>query len=165
MYAGTIPLSSVLAETLAFARRRNDLELASFCEAELVGYDTTPSPDPAWRFVQAYVSATARLNPQYIGFTNASAAFSELEADPEHFHPKRLTILFPVSELERKPSADPAKTLLTMTLRLGDFVKDAQNPEAPVFAYFRADSFSRVLSNIRTELAKRLLNLLPKPKG
>jgi hypothetical protein len=165
LHSGSIPLSAALAEALTLARRRSHAELASFCQSELIGYEGRPNPEPSWRLAQAYVSPTAQLNPQYIGFSgNAAAAFSAMEKDREHFAPKRIALLMGVPEIEGRPTVDPTKSLLSLTMAVSDFMEGSSVPDAPVFVYVRGDTFSSILTSIRIELTRRLLKLLPEPK-
>ena len=160
--SGQYPLSQVIAETLTLADAAHDAGLSNFCRQELAGTSRESGPVPEWRCVQAYVSATARLNLQYMGFGgNAQIAWEELESDKKDFTPRRMCIQFPLAQLESHPDCDPRKTLMCMTLRLKDFAPDTQHPDAPVYAYLPGDTNKRVLVAIKAELTKRLLRLLP----
>lgn len=162
VYSAEVPLSQLLAETMTIAHQIGDSDLADFCKKELLGYEKDDVSSPEWRAVQAYCSATAKLNPQHIGYAgNISAAFDDMASDKENFFQRKIHIMCPVPELERRPPTDPRIHISTLELRIGDFVKDAQNPDTPITAYFRADTYSILITAIKAELTKRLLKLLP----
>lgn len=151
-----MPLSQSLAVAMALAHQVGDVDLASFCERELTGYSEVHGDPPPWRVVKAYVSVKARLNPQYIGFSgNTSAAIDMMEHD-EDFFTKQIFVSFPVPELERRPESD----MLSMGLRVGDLLKDAQHPATPAIAYLRGDAFSLILTSVKTELTRLLIKHL-----
>lgn len=160
VHSADFPLSRLLAEALGLAHGASNPELAHFCELELHGYGPDDE-NPNWRFVSAYVSVTARINPQYIGFKgNASAAFDVMASDSD-FMAKRVFISFPVPELERRQPLDPTKNMLTYDFRLGDLAKNTEHPDTRCIAYMHGDAFTRILTGVRTELSKRLVALLP----
>ncbi len=160
--SGDVPISQAISKAIGLGQRTGAEDLVRFCQDELAGYGVNPTESPEWRCVEAYVSVTAQLNPEYFGFAgNASAAWDHLRNGNEHFFPVRMCLSYPVAHLEARSQGDPTKRLHCVEMTVGDFLPDGEHPDAPVAAYLRGDAFTNILTAVKVELTKRLLMLLP----
>ncbi len=166
-----VPLSKCITESLEIAHKVNNPSLERFCRNELTGWtkekvDKYPDDYPTYRQVEAFISAS-KINLQYLGWGGISSnIFDYMRSDKENFIPTKLPIPGSVSIIESNiPTIDPQKGILTKDARLKDLLPDTNTPDIPMFIYLRADSYINVLESIRTELTKRLLDLLPKIKN
>jgi len=163
------PLSKLVAESLALAHKLGDASLAAFCRAELTGYPhqqgvLDEGELPSYRLVEAFLSMY-QINMQFVGFGgSAGNAFAYMRNEPQKFVPHRLFIPESLSQMEEKvknASYKPDSAIMTVPLKRGAVMPNSEHPDSPLMAYASADSYSRILEGIRTELTRRLLGLLP----
>jgi len=159
-------LSQCIVEALNIAQVYDDRELVEFCKNELTGWKGKEIPEDKkvhYRLIEIFCSPYAKINPQYFGWgENISNMFAFMEEHPDHFFPLKTFLTMPISELERKKSSDPKKTFLAWTMPITSILPDSKDPDAKVYCYARASSTENVIEAVRTELTKKLINLLPK---
>jgi hypothetical protein len=160
-------LTQCLQDVLALSRSIGDANLEQFCRQELYGWKperSTIDKDsaPSYRLVEVFVAPRARINLQYVGFNgNASAAFDFMRRTPDEYFLRSFFVHQPVPEMEAKPTADPWATLITFEMDRRMFYDNVEPSAPPVVVYAQADLWFKVLAGIRTELSRRLLDLLP----
>jgi len=159
----SIPLSQSLAEALALAQQANHKALEDFCRNELAGYMPKDTSLPAYRLVEVFVCPYGRVNMQYYGWGgSASIIFEYMRQNDKEFVPAKIGLAYSVSHLESQQSVDPTKMIMTFTLRLDDIASKTDNPDMPVAAYARANTYLSILESIRRELTIHLLDMLPR---
>ena len=163
LHAGVLPLSACLAEGLTVARILNSSSLDEFCRIEL-GEPFEPestTPRRPWRVVEAYIMI-GELNPLYWEFTTEQGLFDYLIGNPQAVTPIRMVFNWSVQQIEEQVKRlGPTSTAIKLAKKLGDFETSPKNPDTLVTAYMRPHSSSKVLSSIRDEFCKRLLEHLP----
>lgn len=163
---GDAPLSSAFAATLAWAARCGHRDLREFCERELVGYRTKilPKSDPVYpthREITGFMTASAEVNLQYVGWSNNADRIFEWIRKDENFIETRMIVPFSIAQIESMvPSERPRNAIGHVVARVGDVVPDSSIPDAPMHIYTRADVHRDVLVAIRNELTRRLLAFL-----
>lgn len=170
IHSREVPLSQCITKALEIARKVNDPSLKWFCENELKGWtkeklDKYPNVKLTYRLIEAFISAS-KINLQYFGWGGiVSNIFDHMRSDKENFIPMKTFAPEPVSMIESKLPKDPQKNIVTKEVSLKDFIPETKTPNKPMFLYVRADAFISILESIRTELTKRLLDLLPEIKN
>lgn len=161
-------LGECMARTLAVAARRGDTPLQRFCTREIDGFGSgsiakTDPEFPTYRLVEAFVSPFAEINTQFVGWGNNAAAVFEYMSRDENFFPLSMLVPFPVAKLEsmQARSGDPQKSLTHTVAKWGDLDPKAKFPDSPLHIYTRAEAYVNVLEEVRAELTRRLLALLP----
>jgi len=168
--SGKIPLSQCITDALLIAKKIKNSTFELFCRNELIGWtreklDEYPDEYPAYRQIEAFISAS-KINLQYFGWGGiASNIFDHMRSDKENFIPVKTFAPEPVSMIESKLPKDPQKNIVTKEVSLKDFIPETKTPNKPMFLYVRAGAFISILESIRTELTKRLLDLLPEIKN
>jgi hypothetical protein len=161
-----VPLAQCMAEALEIARAVKNPQLEAFCRNELTGWkdgavDPLTGERPAYRLVEAFVSAN-EINMQYVGWGgSAQNVISYMRSEPDEFFPHRMFYTQSVSELEAGKPSYTKKGLFSQLARQKDIMDDPPHPDMPVFVYAAGDSALHVLERIRRELTQRLLALLP----
>ncbi len=165
----SVPLSQSIAEALTMAIKLNNPDLERFCKYELIGWtrealselEASKEPQPIYRLIDAYVtlSKKAKLGSR---ISKASELFDYMKKHTDRFIPYAMFIRDSVSKIETRMQTEEDDEIVITNVMNRDINSHATNPDAPAFVYFRADSYSKVLKSIRTELIKRLLDLLPK---
>jgi hypothetical protein len=158
-------VSECLAAAINIAQRENAVDLLSFCKRELGGYERFEQEElkklgAEYRLVQVYISTKAAVNRQYVGWQTTEDVMEFLRTDDD-FYPRKLFISYPISNIERQISTDPRTMLLHFSLKIGDFLSDAKDPEAPVNGYAQPGSLAGIVDAVRSELTTRLIALLP----
>lgn len=162
-----IPLSQSITEALELALKMKNSILESFCRKELTGWrqgkiDRKEDKIPTYRLIETFVSPIAQINLQYFGWGgNVSNIFDYMRRESEYFFPSKIFVPDSISEIESKIHIDSQKGIMTITMKQKDFIPNSDQPDLPVFVYFRPNSYLNVLESIRVELIKRLLDLLP----
>ena len=161
-----IPLSQCIAEALPLGRKYGDEKLIEFCKNELMGWERRKIPKDDshnYRLIEVFCSPLAKINPQYFGWgESASNMFSYMEEHPDEFFPRKMFATQPISVLEQNMPPDPQKYFLSWAQPMTDFIPDSSIRDGKVFCYARANAYESLIEAVRTELTKKLLNLLPK---
>ena len=84
---------------------------------------------------------------------------------PDDYFPRKFLVTEPLSVIEPKIHHDPRKSFASWIQSTADFVPDAKLPHLNVYCYAEVSVYGDVIEAIRTELTKRLLNLLPDTKS
>lgn len=161
----TVPLSQCIAEALVIAHKTKSQMLERFCREELSGIrqenrDKDPDGKHAYRIMEGFAS-TSQINMQYLGWGEGTTNILDFMRNSDQFHSWKVLIPFPISRIESQQPEDPRKQLMTMEFPSEQILPDSVSPETPIFLYFTSYSFIRLLESIRTELTRRLLDLLP----
>ncbi|MBN1231960.1 MAG: putative DNA binding domain-containing protein [Candidatus Coatesbacteria bacterium] len=166
----TVPLSQSIAETLIIALKLNNYELERFCRNELTGWtkdalqelDEHKDPQPTYRLIDGYVSMNTNVNLE-TKLGSSLTLFHYMKKNPDKFLPYAMFIKESVSKIEAKqPTSDNNEGIITITFTQKEINHKSQTPDAPAYVYFKADAYGKVLKSIRSELIRRLLDLLPK---
>ena len=158
------PLSECIAEALTLSKKINARELELFCRGELSGWNENKASatDLSYRTVSAYVSLS-EINLSYWGFGgDASNAISHMARDPENFKPMRVLFSYPISYFEDVKAPD--KSIMSGKMPLKNFDPNTKHPDAQVNIYFRPSAYSDIVREVRAQLTKFLLELLPEVK-
>ena len=154
-----------MSEALVIAQNYKDKTFVDFCKSEIIGWDTKKLPKNKsldYRLILAYCTISQKINPNYIGWGETpSAMFSYMKDHPDDFFPRKFLVTEPLSVIEQKIPSDTQKSFASWTQSTADFFPDAKQPHVNVYCYADASTYRDVIEAIRTELTKRLLNLLP----
>ena len=161
------PLSQCVAEAFAIAHKVKNQSLARFCIEELSGLDEATGKEPdgrhSYRLMQGFASI-AQINMQYMGWGEGITNILAFMRNSDEFHSMKVLISFPISKIENQLPENPRKQLMTMEISSDKFISDSILPEVPIFLYFDSSSLIGLLESIRTELTRKLLDLLPEVK-
>jgi len=111
-----------------------------------------------------YNGVTREVGQQRSGSTGVAGGCvrsAYKEAHPDEFFPRTLLVSQAVGKIEAGLRARDGRSFFSIRMRMGDIVPDAEKPDVPVFCYARGDAYRDVLENIRGELTRRLLAILP----
>jgi TIR domain len=160
-------LAQSVAEGLAIAQEAKNVALEEFCRNELSGWSAhmLGKGEPRYREVECFISIS-QINMQYFGWgQSASNVINYMRRNPKLYKPYQLMIPNPVGYVESQAtrSVNPDAGLMTFPLKMSDvFDAPADIADFPVMGYARFDCWADVLEGIRTELVRRLLDLLPR---
>jgi len=166
-----IPLSQIIIEALELARSNENLQLEQFCRNELTGWDIhnakniDETRNLQYREAEVYVSPRVQINMQYFGWgESASNIFEYIRNNNKDFFPKKWFVIESISTLEAKPKPDIQKSILSFTVKASDIMPniDSKFKDLPMYCYGHSDIYINVLENVRRELTKILLYMLPK---
>ena len=155
-------LSVYLAETLALARRVGLTAVEQFAARELAGwYEAPPDSRPQYRIVPVFLSLTHQVNVDYAGWDGRSdRMLRDMANSPEVFIPNKLFFPNPVSFFEQERPQDPHRSLMALTLKVGDFLPSSEIPDRPVFVYGAGTTPRDILDHIHLELTARLVEAI-----
>lgn len=158
-----VPLSKSLPKVLAFAEVAGHPELLTAIRSYLFGSDDPPDyssselpPYIKSRTANAYVFLKGELNLNYFGFGgDGDRAMDHIENSPD-FRWLRVPCVWPITALEAKAAEIRPGTLLVWGIRAGDLDKTSKNPDRKFKAYFRSNTWQRLLDNIRDDVLQML---------
>ena len=159
------PLSRLIAESLAMARKRRNGSLETFCTHELSGWYNFEGPDeePEHRAVQVYISWTAEINMQSWQWGGkGSSAWHHIKNDNENFKPVQLLFPQPISEIEGSIPDNPTEVLISMRMNLRDMFPRKDTPDVMVNVYGSGYTHKNIVDAVRQRLTRALLEMLPR---
>ena len=159
--ARTAPLSECIAEALGLADAWHLEDLAEFCTNELVGYPPVAAEEEGLsrthRHMQMFC-VPGGINLGALGARGMSI-FQYIDSHPDQFAEKTHLENQSISLLESRRTPNEQGSW-TMTLRVSDFNPSAEKGDMPVTCYSRPDAYQRIIEAVRTQLTKKLTNLL-----
>ena len=162
-----IPLSQCVAEALIIARTLGNETLEYICSKELGGWhssdvaDNAPCYRPTYRLIEVFVGANP-LNMQYVGFGNYSNTIDFLR-NSGNFTVSKMLMAEPLSQLEARVPPNPNKSIGSLETTLGAMNSNTKRPQEKVHLYFSPFETANIVEAVRTEVTKRLIDLLPAP--
>lgn len=167
-------LSESLTEALSLSLELKKNDLSNFCKRELMGWagqnNWEEDDAPKYRLSTVYASL-AQINPTYAGWGgNASIAFNYMRTNSDSFFPVKMVISLSVNQLENQLDKDVDKHMVVAEMPVSEFAykfkssvkyESGKESNIPVYLYSSAQDYVTIYENIRTELTKRLINLLP----
>jgi hypothetical protein len=157
-------ISRAIAESLSLSHRFGSGELEKFCRGELSGWDRgEQSESLPHRQIDVFLAPNSEINAFYIEWSeDLSKALEFMRREPKQFIPYRLQVGLAISDLERDVDANSKKMLLTFSLPRQSLFPETKQPDRPLLAYARGDSYERIIGAVRVRLTELLLDLLPK---
>lgn len=155
-------LGSCLTEALSIATKVKNVELQEFCKCELVGWPREVKDPPTYRLKEVFVSLY-KINLQHFEFFGGgiAAALQYMEND-KNFFPMKMFFSLPVSELENSTKkANIKDSLIAFSGPAIDIFPNTEDNSSVVNIYAKPTIFLDILVHVRSELTKKLLNLLP----
>lgn len=161
-------LSICIAEALKIAQIYHNNDLIRFCKKELIGWKGDIGPNERidkddmfnYRMVEVFLTLNP-INPEYFGWNgNVSNMFSYMEQNPKECFKIKLFQPEPISLLEQNNDYDMEKHFKHWTNNAKSMGMDLKNPNQEIHFYSRISVYRDLIETIRTELTKRLLDLL-----
>lgn len=155
-----IPLSKILPRLTRWAKEIGDRNLEEVSRRYMLGgrSDTLPeafedfSDADKARVVDMYLAVKGDLNLAYIGWGGSvDNAMNHVESSSDFRH-RRWVVDWPVVEIEERSAAVKPNTLCIYKVGLKDLVANSRDSRAFVNAYFRTNSWSRMLMSMRRVL-------------
>lgn len=168
----SIPLSSILPEVLVYATKLSLPDLAEVVKVHMNGPAKGIAkgkgkdlPDYLRaRSHKVYVYTKGDINPDYVGWNGSAARMFQFLEQSEDTRWWQLVFPNSISDLEMRTKnyrASDAGNALMIRLRVGDLNADAKHPDEYVTGYATGSSYSDILSAIRSDVVRRLTDLLP----
>jgi len=155
------PLSKSVAAVLAFATESGEQALAQTCSRELAGYPGGDCTVPPYRMISGYATAS-QINLEYLGFGGSPlTAMQAMARDRQHFAQQKVAVGWSVAEIEDWVTRVSRDRLFFLERRWGDVDLQANEPDRPIYFYTPSEALGSVVAGIRTEIAKKLISLLP----
>lgn len=165
----TTSLAECLAKALALAQKYNFGNLELFCRYELVGWEKdnlvkSPQNAPNHRLIEVFFSPFAELNLQYYGWgNNSSTVFDFMKKNTKDFFFLKMIYPHSISRIESliEQSSPLHQSIITDQYPMQEVIPDSPIPDHPVRLYTKPSNLLGILDATRSELTKKLLDLLP----
>ena len=166
----TTSLAECLAKARALAQKYNFKNLELFCRYELAGWErdnlaNNPQDAPKHRLIEVFFAPFAELNLQYWGWgNNSSTVFDFMRRNAEDFFPIKMIYPDSISRIESLFEQSPGlleKGIVTVHYPMQEVIPDSSIPDHPVRLYTKPSNMLGILDATRTELTKKLIDLLP----
>jgi len=161
LYDNDIPLSKIIKSIKAFATKTDNIELQSFCEHELNGWEESPSENDydklKYRFMLVYcIDETSVFNIHEECNKNKVNLNEYIITENNKFFPHRCFIPLPIAKIEKKQEMPPGN-LISGTY----YYPDIKNIEKQILYFANNDSYKLLIKSIRQECINKIINLLP----
>ncbi len=141
---------------LTFAGEIGNQELKQFCAAELAGHKMENEDEfPDYRTLNGYVSYSQ------LSVTFFSSAAEALQYMSQNFRPQQIALGWPIVSIEDHAERADSKQIFYLERPCGEYVEKAPDPDRIIYFYAAGDSIRSVIRGIRSELSRRLVDLLP----